>query len=104
MRQVQVAQNKEMGRLRRLLVADDFSVLASDTAIPELRQSYPDLLIATPAASRQGEDWRMQLDSPDHRFYLIDPLGNIMMRYPEKPDMQGMRKDLERLLKYSWVG
>ncbi|MBK7676471.1 MAG: hypothetical protein IPJ27_17875 [Candidatus Accumulibacter sp.] len=39
-----------------------------------------------------------------YRFYVIDPLGNVMMRYPEKPEMQGMLRDLERLLKYSWVG
>jgi len=35
---------------------------------------------------------------------VIDPLGNVMMRYTDKPDMAGMLKDLERLLKYSWVG
>ena len=39
-----------------------------------------------------------------YRFYIIDPLGNVMMRYPQEPEMQGMLRDLERLLKYSWVG
>jgi len=36
--------------------------------------------------------------------YLVDPLGNVMMRYPEGFDPSGLRKDLERLLKYSKVG
>lgn len=104
MRQVQVAQNKEMGRLRRVLIADDILTLSTDPALPELRNAYPDLLIAAPSASSEGKEWRARLDSPEHRFQVIDPLGNIMMRYPHEPDMKGMRKDLERLLKYSWVG
>jgi cytochrome oxidase Cu insertion factor (SCO1/SenC/PrrC family) len=37
-------------------------------------------------------------------FYLVDPLGNLMMRYDTNADFKGMLKDLERLLKYSWVG
>ena len=37
-------------------------------------------------------------------FYLVDPLGNLMMRYDTNADFKGILKDLERLLKYSWVG
>ena len=37
-------------------------------------------------------------------FYLVDPLGNLMMRYDTNADFKGMLKDLERLLKYSQVG
>lgn len=33
--------------------------------------------------------------------YLIDPLGNIMMHYPVGSDPNGMRRDLDRLLKYA---
>lgn len=104
MRQVQVSLNKEMGRLNRVLLGDSVAALAGDAALPDLRRRYPDLLIAAPAASKEGDAWRTALDSTGHRFYVIDPLGNVMMRYTDKPDMQGMRKDLERLLKYSWVG
>ena len=104
MRQVQVSLNKEMGRLHRVLLGDSSAALSSDTSLPALRQSYPDLLIAAPAAGKDGDAWRSTLDGTNHSFYVIDPLGNVMMRYTDKPDMQGMRKDLERLLKYSWVG
>lgn len=104
MRQVQVALNKEMGRLHRLLLGNSVSDLATDPALPELRKSYPDLVFSAPDASKEGDIWRRALDGTRHRFYVIDPLGNVMMRYTENPDMQGMRKDLERLLKYSWVG
>lgn len=104
MRQVQVSLNKEMGRLRRVLIGESVSALAADTALTEIRQSYPDLTIAAPESGKDGDAWRSALDGTSHRFYVIDPLGNVMMRYTDKPDMQGMRKDLERLLKYSWVG
>ena len=104
MRQVQVALNKEMLRLRRVLIGSSVSVLAADPALPELRRSYPDLLIAAPNADPQGALWRSAIDPTNYRFYVIDPLGNVMMRYTDKPDMAGMLKDLERLLKYSWVG
>jgi hypothetical protein len=39
----------------------------------------------------------------DH-VYLVDPLGNLMMRFPRDPDPSLMAKDLERLLKYSRFG
>ena len=104
MRQVQVALNKEMVRLRRILIANSIGELAADPALPELRRTYPDLLIAAPNSDQQGTAWRQAIDATNYRFYVIDPLGNVMMRYTDKPDMSGMLKDLERLLKYSWVG
>jgi len=39
----------------------------------------------------------------DH-IYLIDPLGNLMMRYPRDPEPARIIKDLQRLLKYSRIG
>lgn len=104
MRQVQVALNKEMGRLHRVLLSNSLAELAADPSLPELRKRYPDLLFAVPDTSKDGEIWRRSFGDAKHRFYVIDPLGNLIMRYPENLDMQGMRKDLERLLKYSWVG
>jgi cytochrome oxidase Cu insertion factor (SCO1/SenC/PrrC family) len=37
-------------------------------------------------------------------FYLVDPLGNLMMRYDADADPRGILRDLQRLLKYSLVG
>lgn len=39
----------------------------------------------------------------DH-IYLVDPLGNLMMRYPREPDPSRMLRDLRRLLEVSAVG
>ena len=34
-------------------------------------------------------------------IWLIDPLGNVMLRYPPQADPVGIKKDLVRLLKVS---
>ena len=38
------------------------------------------------------------------RIYLVDPHGNVMMRWPAQPDFRRMLNDLERLLKASQIG
>lgn len=39
-----------------------------------------------------------------NHIYLVDPLGNIILRYPRDADPSRMKKDLERLLKISRIG
>ena len=39
----------------------------------------------------------------DH-IYLVDPHGNVMMRWPASPDLKRMLADLKRLLKASQIG
>jgi cytochrome oxidase Cu insertion factor (SCO1/SenC/PrrC family) len=38
------------------------------------------------------------------RIYLIDPIGNLMMKYEQGFDPRGIAKDIELLLKVSLVG
>lgn len=44
------------------------------------------------------------LSQESGRILLIDPLGNLMLRFPAEPDAKLMLKDLQRLLKYSPAG
>jgi len=37
-------------------------------------------------------------------IYLVDPLGNLMLRFPAQVDPKGMMKDLRLLLKASQIG
>ncbi|HEX5865459.1 MAG TPA: hypothetical protein VF014_14600 [Casimicrobiaceae bacterium] len=37
-------------------------------------------------------------------IYLLDPLGNFVLRYPADPDIKRLAKDLERLLRVSRIG
>lgn len=95
-RQVHVALAKEMDRVRRVLVTAE---PLSDTTRETIVRTYPDLVVDVPDAGR----WQQTLGA-GHGVFLVDPLGNLMMRYPDPPDPRGVHKDLERLLKYSWVG
>jgi hypothetical protein len=63
-----------------------------------MQRSYPDLhdRRSRRRPMKPGEAWRTILAASGYRFYIIDPLGNVMMRYPQEPEMQGMLRDLER--------
>jgi hypothetical protein len=41
---------------------------------------------------------------PTGSVVIVDPAGMAMMRYAPGADANGIRADLERLLKYSWIG
>lgn len=92
MRQVRRAQGKEMDRIERLWVL-------TDAAKPR------------PAALAMSEGARVGRFAAegfpgtlsDH-IYVVDPLGNLMMRFPREPDPSKVIKDLQRLLKYSRFG
>jgi hypothetical protein len=36
--------------------------------------------------------------------YIVDPLGNVIMRFPAKPDPSKMKKDMSKLLRASRIG
>lgn len=96
MRQVRRAQGRAMGRIERLwLATDSVEPRAELLAAIEgtIRAPAGDLAVRFPAAGAVT----------DH-IYLVDPLGNLMMRFPRDPDPSKVLKDLERLLKYSLIG
>ena len=92
MRQIRKAQGKDQGRIERLWVITD-----GGSPRPELLAAIEGTHVAR--ASFEG----FPGDNKDH-IYLVDPLGNLMMRFPREPDPSRMLKDLQRLLKYSRIG
>jgi hypothetical protein len=40
----------------------------------------------------------------DHSIFVVDPLGNLMMRYDVRQDPKGLREDLKKLLELSHIG
>ena len=101
MRQLHVSLAKDIDRLQRAWVIDG---VAPDGAIAALRQQYPDLQVLN-GGSEFARHFDAGMTGPAvGRLYLVDPLGNLMMRYPPDVDPYGIRKDLMRLLTYSWTG
>jgi hypothetical protein len=96
MRQVRRAQGKEMERVERLwLVTDAVQPRA------ELLDALEGVVIAPVGAV--GSEFPAERSVADH-IYLIDPLGNLMMRFPRDPDPARVIKDLQRLLRASSFG
>jgi hypothetical protein len=93
MRQVRKAQGKDQARLERLWVITDGGKPRAEVlaAMEETRTAT-----AVETSAFPGH-------TADH-IYLVDPLGNLMLRFPRDPDPSKMIKDLQRLLKYSRVG
>ena len=92
MRQVRTAQGKDQARVERLWIITDAG------------KPRPELLAAIEGTriSRAKPD-AFPGEPVDH-IYVLDPLGNLMMRFPKDLDPSRMLKDLQRLLKYSQVG
>jgi len=96
MRQVRLAQGKNMDRVERVWLVLDAGRPAPQIAPLHdgavVAHAAPELVAGLPAA-----------DVRDH-VYLLDPRGNVMLRFPKHADPKRMIKDLERLLKYSSIG
>jgi len=98
MRQVRLAQGANFERIERVwLVTDDVRPAADLAPLLEgvwiVRAGGTPLVAALPAPA-----------DLNHHVYLVDPLGNLMLRFPRDPDPAGMIKDLQRLLKLSRIG
>ena len=93
MRQQRLMQGREMDRLERVFLVED-DAPPSTTLLREfdgtrvMRAGGSPLLSAFPAPGARR----------DH-IYLVDPRGNLMMRFPGAPDPARMHKDIERLFK-----
>ena len=95
LRSIQVSLGREIDRMRRIVLTSE-----ETTVLKALRADQPDLIV-----SRPTPEWNAALTpGPRYRVFLVDPAGNLMMQYAPEAEPKGIRADLERLLKYSWIG
>ena len=98
MRQVRMTQGKYLERIERVWLLSDTQSVA-----PVVMKEYE----GTWVAAAQGNAVLKSLpfrDAQRDAIYLVDPLGNVVLRYPKDADPSRMKKDLERLLKVSRIG
>ncbi len=99
-RQLRLAQGKEMERVERIwLVIDDQPV---DTAL--IKQYDGTRILRVDAKALAAWLPVPAGDNVTEHFYMIDPLGNLMMRWPKDPDANKIKKDIIKLLKASSIG
>jgi len=100
MRQVRLALNNEMNRVERVFLATsdccDRSFLTQEhSGIVAVDASGAAPL---PLVSEFPQDQR------EHSLFVVDPLGNLMMRFDTREDPKGLLQDLQKLLRLSSIG
>jgi hypothetical protein len=101
---VRLAMEHERDRVHRVLLGR-----APCCAAEEIGPADPDLTVAyvdSPAGQRllaalpppAGEETAV------HSVYIVDPLGNLVMRFAPGGDRKGLIKDLDKLLRLSHIG
>jgi hypothetical protein len=99
MRQIRLTQGRDQGRIERVWLIPD-----SIRPAPGIDAEYR----GTRAVLSANDDFLARLpaaQSPRDHIYVIDPFGNLMMRFPRNADPQRMKKDISKLMKVSggWV-
>lgn len=96
-RQVRTALGRKAPRVARVFIVDDgkppSEALAAFEGVVLLRARAGSPSIVPPELGRDR----------DH-IYLVDPNGNVMMRWPAAPDLKRMLRDMDRLLRASQIG
>lgn len=100
MRQIRLIQGKDMDRIERVLLVTDQAPIETQL----LREFDGTHILRADVKAVQG--W-LPVDagsSVEDRLYLIDPLGNLMMRYSVDADPNKIKKDITKLLYASSIG
>lgn len=95
MRQVRTMQNREMDRIERLWLIDDNAKIDQ-----EKQKKYE----GTFFVNAKDSNLLNQIDTREvqrKHIYFVDPIGNLMMRFPEELEPRKMSDDIKRLLQVS---
>jgi hypothetical protein len=102
LRQVHVSLGKEADRVQRIVLMPTGT---GSEAMADLQKNYPNLILLT-GTDAVTTQFAGEFESVGQagNVYLVDPLSNLMMHYPQTFEPKGLRADLIRLLKNSWAG
>lgn len=100
LRQLRLAQGKEMERIERVWLLTDQAPVET-----RLLREYDGMRVLQVDRTRLAA-WLPVADNTalSEHIYVIDPLGNLMMRYPKNADPNKIKKDLSKLLRASAIG
>jgi len=100
MRQLRLTQGKEMDRIERVWLITDHKPLET-----MLMREYDGthMLRVKPESINAWLPVEVGTSTADH-IYMIDPLGNLMMRFPKDANPNKIKKDISKLLRASSIG
>lgn len=99
-RQTRLLLAEDMDRVQRIFIADE---ACCNDAFLDREHPGLEIIRAEDDVTRQ---WLGQFprDPTVPYVYIVDPLGNLMMRFDTRENPKGLLKDLEKLLKLSHIG
>ncbi|NBO12709.1 MAG: cytochrome C oxidase subunit I [Betaproteobacteria bacterium] len=110
-RQIRLTQGKDKERVERVLLLSEPGkaafVVEGVESLEKVHEGMHQLYLEPEKRARLMGIATGELAAgtvPDKGIFLVDPLGHVMMRFPEDPDPSRMKKDLSKLLKWSRVG
>ncbi len=100
MRQTRLTLANEMTRVGRLFIA------TSDCCNLDFLNREHEGMEVVAATNASARDFLAQFPKADqtHSLYVVDPLGNLMMRFDARQNPKGLQSDLIKLLKLSHIG
>jgi hypothetical protein len=99
-RQISLMMGKDIARIRRLALLDRNQA----AAFPKDWQEDARLLKMLASPALQAKLQAMAPSGLDGGLMIMDPLGNLMMKYPAGFDPYQVRNDLSKLLRISQIG
>jgi hypothetical protein len=100
-RQTRLSLNQEMTRVNRALLAIDN---CCDLAYLDKEHDGIKVFDVSEPESRDGLLAMVPAKDLQHSLFVVDPLGNIVMRYDVRDSPRGLLDDLKKLLKLSHIG
>lgn len=88
-------QNREKDRIERLWLIDNNAQVS-----PEILEKYEGTVFVNAKDSELLNQIPTRETQRKH-IYLVDPIGNLMMRFPEELEPRKMSDDIKRLLEVS---
>jgi hypothetical protein len=104
LKKVRLAMDHERDRVHRVLLGKAPCCTTAEVGPPD-----PDLTVAY-VDSPEGRQLLAALPPPEgqataeYSVYVVDPLGNLVMRFAPGGDRKGLIKDLDKLLRLSHIG
>ena len=99
-RQISLMMGKDIARIRRLAVLYGMQ----PNAFPKEWQDDARLLKAVVSPALQNSLRTLAAGGEEGLLLIMDPLGNLMMKYPAGYDPYKVRNDLSKLLRISQIG
>ena len=107
MRQVRLALNNRMNRVQRVTVMESANQLGDKLLADHLGLrvlSGDEVMLGSLRDQISAAEQERKMDKLPDAIYVVDPFGNVMMRFPPDLDPGKMLKDLKHLLKVSRIG